>query len=399
MLRVQKNKIELPPGDLLAPCDLAWAIAKALFPVKTTGIIGLEGFVSKDCRMLNPGMPFAIYKLTEEDEQTLAALLPDLPRVEYPVSKDDGRKFLRERKKFLEHYRRHSGSPKWEPVFITKKDINKKKDEQADCFKRHHDFILDEIQKGINEGESQFVGVGADREPVRFISIGTYITRDRALAYLNRLDIAKSSTSTSTASGVGLTAEPEVIEDWSTHAYMSEKLRKLFTMAERWGSGKQYRVETSTLDYRVFHASISTEIRESAEFKRQVKVAVAAERLVRPLYARREQIPVDCPPKVWQDFRTPELRALRDVSSMWSDPKKPPNEKEVVCALEEYLIQEKKRWAAISDDGVKVARKGTEPFAWSKDFLENAHLILMHYVALTGRHLQAGKKTTATKKS
>ncbi|WP_340531023.1 AlpA family phage regulatory protein [Cupriavidus necator] len=119
-------------------------------------------------------LPFA---LTDSERRWLEGQLPQLPPLRYPMSGDES-------EAFLAAYWRLKKRPKWVPVLLTAEDIERRKAEQVMVLARHQRALQDEVAGG------RMVAVDSRHVPVAVLTIGSYIPRAQAIAYLERCGLA-----------------------------------------------------------------------------------------------------------------------------------------------------------------------------------------------------------------
>ncbi|QUN27223.1 AlpA family phage regulatory protein [Cupriavidus sp. KK10] len=119
-------------------------------------------------------LPFA---LTDSERRWLVGLLPQLPPLRYPMSDDESGEFL-------DAYRRLEKRPAWEPVLLTAVDMERRKAKQAMVLARHRRALRDEFAGG------RMVAVDSRHVPVSVLTMGGYIPRAQAIAYLERCGLA-----------------------------------------------------------------------------------------------------------------------------------------------------------------------------------------------------------------
>lgn len=117
------------------------------------------------------------YKLTNDDRQLMETLMADLPALHYPILEE-------ERASFMSAYFNLPNRPAWEPVLITATTIERRKAEQNEVLRQHQQSLQKELAQGRLEA------VNANHVPVTRFSIGDFLPRDHAIAYLKRCGMA-----------------------------------------------------------------------------------------------------------------------------------------------------------------------------------------------------------------
>lgn len=113
------------------------------------------------------------YELADDDRQLMETLMADLPALHYPISEE-------KRASFMSAYFNLPNRPAWEPVLITATTIERRKAEQNEVLRQHQQSLQNELAQGRLEA------VNANHVPVTRFSIGDFLPRDHAIAYLKR---------------------------------------------------------------------------------------------------------------------------------------------------------------------------------------------------------------------
>lgn len=111
--------------------------------------------------------------LTDDDRRELAALLPHLPALRYPISDEASRAFF-------DAYCSLAARPAWEPVLIRAADVEARRAEQVQVILDHQKALQAELNRGL------VTAVDNRRVPVSVLKIGCLISREDAIGYLER---------------------------------------------------------------------------------------------------------------------------------------------------------------------------------------------------------------------
>lgn len=124
-----------------------------------------------------PALGIALpFKLTASDRGTLENLLPLLPDLHGNMSEE-------EIAQFLASYRQLGDRPRWEPSVVTEQSRKYRKEEQIYLREEHRVALRNAVASGdVKAVEGSYL-------PVKFLSIGTFIPRDEAQKYLERLGV------------------------------------------------------------------------------------------------------------------------------------------------------------------------------------------------------------------
>lgn len=216
-------QVELPDGPLIEYWSFCQAIARAVSPADENPIEGsdcivrkrirrtvfidepenaernpyLSGLqnvlVSDDGRTLDGLLPregepaptlfgkepaevvehFVEASLTDHDRRELAALLPRLPVLRYPVSDEAACSFL-------DAYCSLGARPKWAPVFITVADVEARRAEQRRTMISHQKALQADCNRGL------VVAIDERHVHVPVLKVGCLISREDAIGYLER---------------------------------------------------------------------------------------------------------------------------------------------------------------------------------------------------------------------
>lgn len=223
-------RVDLPPGSLIDPLGFCKAIARAIHPAGEHGLEGIECFDgkivthhlpvaqpvsdgvgsslvgAKDMLIAGDGRvsdrlfdddgategkvqpPLAKpvnrevselslpYKLTDDDRRALEEVLPQLPRLRYPMSEDEAAAVMKA-------YFALNDRPAWEPVLVTSETIERRKAKQDTVMHQHLQLLRDEVARG------RLAAVDNNHVQVSALSIGCYLPREQAIAYLERSGI------------------------------------------------------------------------------------------------------------------------------------------------------------------------------------------------------------------
>jgi len=176
-----RDYVLLPPGSLIGIAGLCWAIAYAKFPtgekeLKNIDCIRCKRTLSHD--PANESFSFCT-PLTSSDRNELDGLWASgkLPQLCYPMTPDDIAKFMGA-------FRKRPSSKKWEPVFLDAEEINERKAKQIALAGAHTDAVL----RGFESGEIIFVD--ANNIPLKNLFGNPLMSREQAVAYLNRCGLA-----------------------------------------------------------------------------------------------------------------------------------------------------------------------------------------------------------------
>jgi hypothetical protein len=117
------------------------------------------------------------FELTDADRRHLAEVLPELPRLRYPMSEE-------ERADFTEAYLRMPIRPPFALGLITDETIRRRKAYHQADQESHRKALLREFKAG------RITPVNSAHFPVETLTVGTFITRAQALLYLERCGLA-----------------------------------------------------------------------------------------------------------------------------------------------------------------------------------------------------------------
>jgi predicted DNA-binding transcriptional regulator AlpA len=219
-------RVKLPPGPLLEYQFLCQIMAEAVFPTRQQHFKGIECVVGKIVRCQIPVSrhanyerwwvpalqsvllsddgrtldqlaqeggelqdPFALdryppdqrhgglvelplpYALDASDRKALVEILPLLPQLSYPISQAD-------EAAFLEAYISLKNRPAWEPTLISDSWMSRRKND--------HKVVLQGHQQALREAllQGRLQAVNAHHVPVPVLSLGSFIPRQQAVAYL-----------------------------------------------------------------------------------------------------------------------------------------------------------------------------------------------------------------------
>lgn len=115
-------------------------------------------------------LPFA---LSDSDRCWLEGVLPQLPPLRYPISDEEAAAFLTA-------YRDLKERPEWEPMLMTTAEMERRKDGQTAVLARQREALQAEFKRG------SIVAVDSVYVPVPVLTIGSFIPREQAVAYLER---------------------------------------------------------------------------------------------------------------------------------------------------------------------------------------------------------------------
>lgn len=238
-------RVVLPDSALIGLWDLSKAIARAVQPVAEDGASGIACVTAK---LVDSGIPrtnlladqrgnvlatdseqevqaeplatdtlWLSFPLDAEDSRRLEEFLPELPELRYPIS--DAR-----RREFLAAYRQLAGRRlNWEPVLLTKNDVERQQDRQDEVRRGHVAALRDAFDSG------RLAVYDANHIPVERIVFTTdcFIPRYSALAYLQQLGLAVFDTGSS---------EPVVIpsEDKTPASTSAKELAREFARRPEW---------------------------------------------------------------------------------------------------------------------------------------------------------------------
>ncbi|WEY37774.1 AlpA family phage regulatory protein [Paraburkholderia sp. SUR17] len=216
-------QVELPDGPLIEYWSFCQAIARAVSPAdenpiegsdcivrkrirrtvfidepENTGrnpyLCGLQNvLVSDDGRTLDGLLPrdgepaptlfgkepaevvehFVEASLTDHDRRELAALLPRLPVLRYPVSDEAACSFL-------DAYCSLSARPEWAPVLITVADVEARRAKQRQTLTDHQRALQADCSRGL------MVAIDERHMHVPVLKVGCLISREDAIGYLKR---------------------------------------------------------------------------------------------------------------------------------------------------------------------------------------------------------------------
>lgn len=267
-------RVDLPPGSLIDPLGFCKAIARAIHPAGEQGLEGIECFdgkivthhvpmpqpagdragsvpgglqsvlISDDCRPLDQlfgdhddgakqgevqlpltesihrgimELPLP-YKLTDDDRRALENVLRQLPPLRYPMSEAEAAAFM-------DAYFALSDRPAWEPVLVTSGTIEQLKEQQGMVMRQHLQALREEVASG------RLVAVDNNHVPVAALSIGSYLPREQAIAYLDRHGIEHRDQESG--------GDQRVVEPPQTEAHPERSNGKVGTVAESKLSDKQ----------------------------------------------------------------------------------------------------------------------------------------------------------------
>lgn len=242
-------RVELQSGPLIEFQGFCRAIARAVCPVKESGLEGMACIVGREAKHevlmapsegsmgwilatgfqsvilspegrtldqmvadqhngvepAEPELPLgkqvvefpSLYPLDDNDRRVLEALLPQLPPLRYPMSDEAA-------VAFLDAYRDLSGRPAWEPVLMSAVEIERRRDEQMKVREQHQRELREEFAAG------RLVAVDRRHLRVKALMAGTYLLREDAIAYLKEhgLTVGEGSP-TDDIAPTGDSAEPE----------------------------------------------------------------------------------------------------------------------------------------------------------------------------------------------
>ncbi|MEK6289771.1 MAG: AlpA family phage regulatory protein [Paraburkholderia tropica] len=121
-------------------------------------------------RVVELSMP---YRLDENDRRALQKILPTLPPLRYPISDAD-------QAAFRDAWFSLKDRPTWEPVLVTTEYIQRRKDEQSTVLAKQQEALQKEFKGGRLEAlDGHYV-------PVTVLMAGCFISRQQAIAYLER---------------------------------------------------------------------------------------------------------------------------------------------------------------------------------------------------------------------
>lgn len=128
---------------------------------------------------LEPGQPRQMvelsmpYRLDENDRRALQEILPNLPQLQYPISDAD-------KAAFLDAWFRLKERPAWEPVLVTTAYVERRKAAQPAALAEHQQALQAEFKSG------RIDALNAHHVPVPVLMGGSFISRQQAIAYLER---------------------------------------------------------------------------------------------------------------------------------------------------------------------------------------------------------------------
>lgn len=111
--------------------------------------------------------------LTDHDRRELAALLPLLPALRYPVSDEAACSFL-------DAYCSLSARPEWAPVLITEADVEARRAKQRQTLIDHQKALQEDCSRGL------VVAIDERHMHVPVLKVGCLISREDAIGYLKR---------------------------------------------------------------------------------------------------------------------------------------------------------------------------------------------------------------------
>lgn len=175
MTHVQKQDVQLPPGQWIDTWTLTRNIAKAFHPSlrNATGIscvVAKRLTVKVETDSVDLDLPYAV---STENLDELRPLLKDLPQLREGMTEA-------ELIVFMAAYEVHPARLPWKPIIATYEDV-RRADNLVDLFQHAHRV---EMQTEVDQGKLVIV----DRRHLLKSEIGmdVYIARDAALAYLQR---------------------------------------------------------------------------------------------------------------------------------------------------------------------------------------------------------------------
>lgn len=222
-----KVRVKLPPGDLIEYEVLCRAIAQAVAPADEQPLEGMACIVSKLVIIQTPMPPPALsgaasmasfqsvlvaadgrtleklprihnggadvsdsqmsllepvhsavaeaefpVRLSDDDRRYLEGVLPILPILRYPMSEEEEFEFMKAYLSLKDH-------PPWRPTLVTSATLEQRKAQQDEVMSNHRQALRNEFFHGrLNAVDRSYVGVKA-------LSIGCYIPRAQAIAYLS----------------------------------------------------------------------------------------------------------------------------------------------------------------------------------------------------------------------
>lgn len=240
--------VELPEGDLVGFLDLAKALARAENPVTQAGASDMECVTGKVAyvRVPNPKLcavpredslphqqrgdraeclapdlsPVTLgpcaspalsvesddeseaatitlrlpFNLTAKERQQLQKLLPNLPRLIYPIPEE-------RRTEFLQAFRKSVGGRwGWEPRFLTEADVRSQQDKQDSLYEEFQRALTAEFEAG------RLIVCSASRVPAEDVSRGIrlnyFVPRQSALDLVSRLGFSKEQSGKSLADAI-----------------------------------------------------------------------------------------------------------------------------------------------------------------------------------------------------
>lgn len=152
-----------------------------------------------------------------------------------------------------------------------------------------------------------------------------------------RSTVAAAATEPSVVEAVLGTREEER-DDWSMSPHMSERLKTLIKLSERW-KDMPFDENRSKDDYRSWHDELKEDRALRYNFPGRVEVARFGVDFIRPVYARWS-IPSRIDGSIVMDFRSPELRALIEASKKWEGWKAPAplvKKEDIAAVIAEYM--------------------------------------------------------------
>lgn len=201
-------RVKLPPDPLINILAFSYAIARAVSPAGETGVRGIDCIVGK--RLVVEGIDGAVPShLTNDERSALQKLLPKLPRLRCPISSKVAGAFL-------DAYRTLPGRFNWEPELVSEAHIPWLKQQQNAAARDHGLALWNEYREG------RLTVVDSNHTPRRERpDASDFITRDEAIAYLNRYKFSHMANGTQRAVGERKVADPEEVYAFCLEMYQA----------------------------------------------------------------------------------------------------------------------------------------------------------------------------------